>query len=151
MHRYISAIDRGFHRGAVFRISNLKFTSGPSVKEYAEALRAELTKRGLQHAPIEWDRDHDESPAYRTRAEGQGKMNQKSQLEAGFKVGDRVRLVAETLSWRAEKTLQGQIAEVIELRENGRVSVRFDNGRLLMGRDTGSFERVAGLEVKAKK
>lgn len=74
----------------------------------------------------------------------QGKMNQKSQLEAGLKVGDRVRLVAETLSWRAEKTLQGQIAEVIELRENGRVSVRFDNGRLLMGRDTGSFEHVAG-------
>jgi hypothetical protein len=48
-------------------------------------------------------------------------MNQKSQLEAVLKVGDLVRLIAETLAWRAEATLQGQIAEVIELRENGRV------------------------------
>jgi hypothetical protein len=76
-------------------------------------------------------------------------MNQKSQLSAVLKVGDRVRLIAETLAWRAEATLQGQIAEVIELRENGRVSVRFDNGRLLMGRNPDSFERVAGLGVKA--
>jgi hypothetical protein len=71
-------------------------------------------------------------------------------MEAGLKVGDRVRLIAETLAWRAEATLQGQTAEVIELRENGRVSVRFDNGRLLMGRDPNSFERVAGLGLKAK-
>jgi hypothetical protein len=77
-------------------------------------------------------------------------MSQKSQLEAVLKVGDRVRLIAETLAWRAEATLQGQTAAVIELRENGRVSVRFDNGRLLMGRDPDSFERVAGLGVKAK-
>jgi hypothetical protein len=77
-------------------------------------------------------------------------MNQKSQLEAVLKVGDLVRLIAETLAWRAEATLQGQIAEVIELRENGRVSVRFDNGRLLMGRDPDSFERVAGLKAKGK-
>jgi hypothetical protein len=47
-------------------------------------------------------------------------MNQKSQLEAVLKVGDRVRLIAETLAWKAEKTLQGQIAEVIELRDDGR-------------------------------
>jgi hypothetical protein len=71
-------------------------------------------------------------------------------LEAVLKVGDRVRLIAETLAWSAEATLQGQIAAVIELRENGRVSVRFDNGRLLMGRDPYSFERVAGLGLKAK-
>jgi hypothetical protein len=77
-------------------------------------------------------------------------MNQKSQLEAVLKVGDLVRLIAETLAWRAEATLQGQIAEVIELRENGRVSVRFDNGRLLMGRDPDSFERVADVGLKAK-
>jgi hypothetical protein len=77
-------------------------------------------------------------------------MSQKSQMEAGLKVGDRVRLIAETLAWRAEATLQDQIAEVIELRENGRVSVRSDNGRLLMGRDPNSFERVAGLGLKAK-
>jgi hypothetical protein len=72
-------------------------------------------------------------------------MNQKPQLEGDLKVGHRVRLIPETLSWRAEKPLQGQIAEVIELRDNGRVSVRFANGKILMGRDAGSFELVAGL------
>jgi hypothetical protein len=77
-------------------------------------------------------------------------MKQKSQLETGLKVGDRVRLIAETLAWKAEKSLQGQIAEVIELRDNGRVSVRFDNGRLLLGREAGSFEWVPGPELKAK-
>jgi hypothetical protein len=77
-------------------------------------------------------------------------MSQGLKPETGLKVGDRVRLIAETLAWRAEATLQDQIAEVIELRENGRVSVRFDNGRLLMGRNPDSFERVAGLGVKAK-
>jgi hypothetical protein len=77
-------------------------------------------------------------------------MNRKPQPDTGLKVGYRVRLIAETLAWRAEATLQGQIAEVIELRENGRVSVRFDNGRLLMGREAGSFERAAGPELKAK-
>jgi hypothetical protein len=39
------------------RLSKHKFASGPSVKEYAEALRREMTKRRLQHTPIEWDRD----------------------------------------------------------------------------------------------
>ena len=77
-------------------------------------------------------------------------MKQKSQLGTGLKVGDRVRLIAETLAWKAEKTLQGQIAEVIELRDDGRVSVRFDNGRLLLGREAGSFERVAEPGLKAK-
>ena len=77
-------------------------------------------------------------------------MNRESQPDTGLKVGDRVRLIAETLAWKAEMTLQGQIAEVIELRDNGRVSVRFDNGRLLMGREAGSFERVAGHGLKSK-
>ena len=77
-------------------------------------------------------------------------MNQKPQPETGLKVGDRVRLIAETLAWKAEKSLQGQIAEVIELPDNGRVSARFDNGRLLLGREAGSFERVAGIALKAK-
>ena len=77
-------------------------------------------------------------------------MMQKSQFEGDLKVGDRVRLIAETVAWKAEKTLQGQIAEVIELRDNGRVSVRFDNGRLLLGREAGSFEWVPGPELKAK-
>ena len=75
-------------------------------------------------------------------------MSQKSQLETGFKVGDRVRLIAETLSWRAEMTLQGEIADVIELRDDGRVSVRFDNGKLLLGRDPVSFERVNQPKAK---
>jgi hypothetical protein len=77
-------------------------------------------------------------------------MSQGLKPETGLKVGDRVRLIAETLAWRAEATLQGQIAEVIELRESGRVSVRFDNGRLLMGRDPDSFERVADVGLNAK-
>jgi hypothetical protein len=35
-----------------------------------------------------------------------------------------------------------QIGEVVVCREDGRVTIRFDNGRLLMGRDVESFERV---------
>jgi hypothetical protein len=70
-------------------------------------------------------------------------MKQKSQLGTDLKVGDRVRLIAGTLAWKAEKTLQGKIGEVIERRDDGRVSIRFDNGRLLMGRDVEPFERVA--------
>ena len=46
----------------------------------------------------------------------------------------------------AERLLQGQIAEVIELR---RVSVRFDNGRLLLGREAGGLQS-SGLKAKAK-
>jgi hypothetical protein len=79
-------------------------------------------------------------------------MKDKSQARSGFEVGARVRLIADTLAWRAEIPLQGKIGEVIELRENGRISVRFDNGRLLMGRDPKAFDRVGdlGLEAKAK-
>ena len=78
-------------------------------------------------------------------------MKQKSELEAGLKVGDRVRLIAQTLAWRAEMTLQGQIGEVIERRDDGRVTIRFDNGRLLMGRDAEAFERVLDQGQKAKR
>ena len=53
---------------------------------------------------------------------------QKSQFGGDLKVGDRVRLIAETLAWRAEMTLQGQIGEVIERRDDGRVTVRFALG-----------------------
>ena len=72
-------------------------------------------------------------------------MNKTSQLETDLKVGDQVRLIPETLAWRAEIKLQGKIGEVIELRDNGRVSVRFDSGRLLRDRDAGAFERAARL------
>jgi hypothetical protein len=78
-------------------------------------------------------------------------MNRKPQPDTGLKIGDRVRLIAETLAWKAEKTLQGQIAEVIEIRDDGRISLRFDNGRLLLGREAGSFERVAEPGLKARK
>ena len=33
-----------------------KFAAGPAVKQHAEALRTEMTKRRLQHTPIDWDR-----------------------------------------------------------------------------------------------
>ena len=55
-------------------------------------------------------------------------MKQKS--ETGLKVGDRVRLIAQTIAWRAEMTLQGQIGEVIERHDDGRITIRFYNGRL---------------------
>ncbi len=34
-----------------------KFVSGRSVRQYATALREELTRRRLQHHPIEWHSD----------------------------------------------------------------------------------------------
>ena len=37
--------------------SKHKFAASRSVKKYAEALRDEMTRRRLQHTPIEWDRD----------------------------------------------------------------------------------------------
>jgi hypothetical protein len=70
--------------------------------------------------------------------------------ESALKVGDRVRLIAETLAWRAEITLQDQIGEIIERREDGRITIRFDNGRLLMAREPESFELASSLELKAK-
>ena len=51
-------------------------------------------------------------------------MKQISQFEAGLNVGDRVRLTADTLAWKAEMTLQGKIGEVVEFRTDGRVSIR---------------------------
>ena len=71
--------------------------------------------------------------------------------ESALNVCDRVRLIAETLAWRAEITLQGQTGEIIERREDGRITIRFDNGRLLMAREPESFELVSSLGLKAKK
>jgi hypothetical protein len=73
-----------------------------------------------------------------------------TQTEDGLKKGDRVTLVPDTLAWRAEPYLQGKIGEVIECRDDGRVSIRFDNGRLLLGRQPTSFERAIGLKAKGK-
>jgi len=72
----------------------------------------------------------------------------KPQTDIGLKVGDRVKLIAKTLAWKAEMTLQGKIGEVIERRADGRVSIRFDNGRLLLGREPESFE--SRFEPKAE-
>jgi hypothetical protein len=86
-------------------------------------------------------------------AKGQGKMKQKSESENDLKVGDRVRLKAQTLAWRAEMTLQGQIGEVVGRRDDGRVTIRFDGGKLLMGRDVNSFEGVRepdGMKANGK-
>jgi hypothetical protein len=77
-------------------------------------------------------------------------MTEKSESRSTLTVGDRVKLVTESLAWKAEMTLQDQIGEVIERRDDGRVTVRFDNGRLLMAREPESFERVSGLKAKGK-
>jgi hypothetical protein len=73
-----------------------------------------------------------------------------SDLENALKVGDRVRLIAESLAWKADMTLQGQIGEVIERRDDGRLTIRYDNGRLLMGQEPESFERVPDMGLRAK-
>ena len=72
-----------------------------------------------------------------------------SDLENGLKVGDRVRLIAESLAWKAEMTLQGQVGEVIERRDDGRLTIRYNNGRLLMGQEPESFERVPDIGLRA--
>jgi hypothetical protein len=77
-------------------------------------------------------------------------MKQKPQFADGLKVGDRVRLIPESVAWKAEITLQGKIGEVIERRDDGRITVRFDNGRLLMGRDAGSFAHVEQPGLKGR-
>ena len=46
--------------------------------------------------------------------------------------------------------LQGKRGEVIECRDDGRISVRFENGRLLMGRPAEQFQPLAEIELKAK-
>jgi translation initiation factor IF-1 len=61
------------------------------------------------------------------------------------KIGDRVKLIAKTLAWNAEMALQDKIGEVIERRDDRRVSIRCDNGKLLMGRAAEPFELVSSL------
>jgi hypothetical protein len=69
----------------------------------------------------------------------------KPQTDIGLKIGDRVKLIAKTLAWNAEMALQDKIGEVIERRDDGRVSIRCDNGKLLMGRAAEPFELVSSL------
>jgi len=53
-----------------------------------------------------------------------------------------VRLVPEAPLRNDEMDLQGKTGEIIECTEGKRVTVRFANGRLLMGRDVALFERT---------
>lgn len=43
-------------RDQVARDSAYKFrlTNGPTIRQHADELRAEITRRRLQHAPIDW-------------------------------------------------------------------------------------------------
>jgi hypothetical protein len=70
----------------------------------------------------------------------------KPQTDTAPRVGDRVRLISETSLRKDEMDLQGQTGEVIECSDGKsdgkRVTVRFANGRLLMGRDAKLFERT---------
>jgi hypothetical protein len=68
--------------------------------------------------------------------------NRNPQTDSDLKVGDRVKLVPGTLAWKAEMTLRGKTGRVIECHNDGRVSIRFDNRRLLMGRPPQQFERL---------
>ena len=78
-------------------------------------------------------------------------MIRKAQTQTGLEVGDRVRLMLNTLAWKAEIKLRTKIGEVIEVGDNGRISIGFDNGRMLLGRDAEAFERVGELRLKAEK
>jgi hypothetical protein len=69
-------------------------------------------------------------------------MKKRKQTDTDPRVGDRVRLVSETSLRKDEMDLQGQTGEVIECSDRKRVTVRFANGRLLMGRDAKLFERT---------
>jgi hypothetical protein len=75
----------------------------------------------------------------------------KPQTDGDLRAGDRVKLIPGTLAWKAEMTLQGKRGEVVECRGDGRISVRFENGRLLMGRPATQFERLVEIGLKAKK
>jgi hypothetical protein len=69
----------------------------------------------------------------------------------GLKLGDRVKLIPESLAWKAEVRLRSKIGKVTEIRDDGRVTVRFQKGRLLVGRDAKSFEKFEpGQKAKGK-
>ena len=74
----------------------------------------------------------------------------KSNPQTDLKVGDRVKLVPGTLAW-AEMKLRGKTGEVIECCDDGRVSIRFDNRRLLIRRPAQQFERLVEIGLKTKK
>ena len=69
----------------------------------------------------------------------------------GLHLGNRVKLSDAALAKNADITSRGKIGEVVEVREDGRVSVRFEGGRLLIGRSAETFVRLVELGLKAKK
>jgi hypothetical protein len=70
--------------------------------------------------------------------------------ENGLKLGDQVKLIPESLAWKAEVRLRSKTGKVTKIRDDGRVTVRFQNGRPLMGRDAQAFEKFE-IGLKAKK
>ena len=68
-----------------------------------------------------------------------------------LEIGDQVKLFPESLGWKGEFRLRDKIGEVTDIRDDGRITVRFHSGRLLMGRDAEGFEKFEpGLEAKGK-
>src|ERR1700704_4611101 len=82
---------------------------------------------------------------------GTAMKKRKPPTGTGPKIGDRVRLVSKAPLRNDEMDLQGKTGEIIECTEGKRATVRFANGRLLMGRDVGLFGRkYVGAEVEAQ-
>ena len=85
-------------------------------------------------------------PPGRARVESESQMKRNS-----LEIGDRIKLFPESLAWKGEFRLRDKIGEVTEIRDDGRITVRFQNGRLLRGRDAEGFEKFElGLKVKGK-
>ncbi len=61
------------------------------------------------------------------------------------------RLISELFHLESRAFIAGKIAKVVERRDDGRITVRYDDGRLLMGREARTFERVVALGLNAKK
>ena len=62
-----------------------------------------------------------------------------------------LKLFPESLGWKGEFRLRDKIGEVTEIRGDGRITVRFQNGWLLRGRDAEGFEKFEpGLKAKGK-
>ena len=70
-------------------------------------------------------------------------------------IGDQVMLIAGTLAWKSEMTLQGKVGEVIERRDDGRITVRFDCRRedrsasTKRGNETRSLSFMSALGVNS--
>lgn len=74
-------------------------------------------------------------------------MKPSSERETILQVGDRVKLIADTLAWRAEPYLREKIAEVIEVRADGRISLRFRRWQASHGP---KYRRIRGDRDRAE-